>query len=116
MRLAVAALFSVLMLGSVVSTQAPAREPQSPEAPEPVRLGPAAAQEFIDEALRRLERERQAELERLNQCTLPDGTSRRVDTSVVFNGWTYRCVEVLGSHFERIGAGWTRLPAADQRR
>ena len=115
-RLTVAALFAVFTLGTSVSTQAPLQAPQSPQSQTPARLGPVEADDFIRQAMRRMELERIAELERLNQCTLPDGTTRRTDTTVVFNGWAYRCVEVLGSHFERVGAGWIRLPESEQGR
>ena len=117
MNVTVAALFGVLVFGAVGSAQEPAQEQRErKEIAEPARLGPVEADEFHRDVLRRLELQREAELERLNQCTLRDGTSRRVNTTVVFNGWTYRCVEVLGSHFERVGAGWTRVPDPEQER
>jgi hypothetical protein len=50
----------------------------------------------------------------LSECALPDGSTRRVNTTVTIRGWTYQCVEVLDSNLRRSGVGWTRVPAAQQ--
>jgi hypothetical protein len=90
------------------------REREQRAVPGVIRLHNADTE--VIELVRQLQLRREAELERLNRCTLPDRTSRGVDTTVVFNGWTYRRVEVLVSQFERIGAGWIRLPESEQDR
>ena len=114
MRLTVAALIAVWTFGTVVSTQAPTQQQQASQPAEPVRLGPAEAQDRVNELLGRLRRQQEARLDQQNRCALPDGTVHRVNTVVTFRGWRYRCVEVLGSQLERIGAGWARLPESEQ--
>jgi len=45
----------------------------------------------------------------LNECRLPDRTTRRVNAKVTFNGWSYLCVEVLNSQLVRQGVSWMRV-------
>ena len=45
----------------------------------------------------------------MNECTLPDGTTRPVNTKATVRGWSYLCVEVLDSHLVRSGVAWTRV-------
>lgn len=45
----------------------------------------------------------------LDDCTLPDRTTRAINARVTFNGWSYLCVEVLDSQLTRRGAGWIRV-------
>ena len=42
-----------------------------------------------------------------NNCVLPDKAERPVNTTVTFEGRTFRCVEVLDENLQRRGVAWS---------
>ena len=60
---------------------------------------------YTAEAMR--ERVRRPTVPEIQRCVLPDNTQRAVNTSVTFDGKSYRCVVMLDQNFLPLGVAWT---------
>src|SRR5688572_32335964 len=100
-KLTFAAVVGVLALVGIGSAQAPQQQPnQTTELRQLV-------EEDLEQA-RQIQAARRPET--AGRCAMPDGTNRLVNTTVTFNGWSYRCVAVFNQNFKSTGVAWSLVP------